>query len=520
MVTVGGAGVGGQTPAQHAAADVSQQAPYPLEAPRRQVIRSAILYVAAELVGGIIMVALLPITTRYLTPSEFGVVAICRSIRDFCALFFTFGLTGAAVRYSYNVSALERLHFRRTVFTLMLTGPAVIMLGIHIVIKNTGITMEGETPYDPMIAISILTGYGFALLVFLPKEILKADGRKYAYSIITLAFIAANTLFTIALVAYFRLASFGIVVSDLLSCVAAGVVSSVFAHSTMRVRMDFSEIKASALYSAPLFVHIMCLWSMNFSDRLILQEFVGMDEIGLYSFAYQIAFSTMVVATGAYAALLPELGKHGSPGRANYEYMNMLAESYISFILFFSFLMTITARILVSVLGSDEYGMSERYIYWIISAYAFLGIYFPSITIISVIHGKTTIFGIATPIAAAINISANLIFIPRIGAEAAAISTSICYALLSSLYMLYAWSIDNKAIRIFRCTSMISIYISCVLTFVMLRYMYPSYIISSLSSFSLYIFLSYITGVFNPGRLAKLLISHFRQGQPGQPIGT
>ena len=68
---------------------------------------------------------------------------------------------------------------------------------------------------------------------------------------------------------------------------------------------DRAQLRAALAFSLPLVPHLISAWALNFSDRIILGNFVSLDDVGLYAVGYQFGLVVSVLITGMNNAWTP-----------------------------------------------------------------------------------------------------------------------------------------------------------------------------------------------------------------------
>ena len=98
--------------------------------------------------------------------------------------------------------------------------------------------------------------------------------------------------------------------------------------------------------------------------------------------------------------------------------------------------------LIVRIVFSEEYYASVSVIPWVVLGFVFVAFYHFWVNVLFY-YKKTKLIPVATGISALVNLILNLIFVPRYGYIAAAINTSIGYAVLTGITCYLAIKVSN-----------------------------------------------------------------------------
>jgi O-antigen/teichoic acid export membrane protein len=254
-----------------------------------QILRHSSIYGIGVLVQKMGSIVMLPIYTRYLSPSDYGLIELLDlSITVFGMIFGS--QMSAALFYHYFEAETPKA--RGTVVTTTMLGSAVLGAlggGLGILLAGRVSVLVFHTPaYAAYLRILF-----FQFLFSLPLEScfcwLKAINRTDLFvllSILRLILSAAlNTMFLVGL----RLGVSGFLMGSLISTAVLAISMVCLCLYRTPLAFDFIIFKRLCRYSMALSIGGAALFIMNFADRFFLQRFTTLADIGLYSLAYKLA---------------------------------------------------------------------------------------------------------------------------------------------------------------------------------------------------------------------------------------
>lgn len=203
---------------------------------------------------------------------------------------------------------------------------------------------------------------------------------------------------------------------------------------------QFSKIRSFLRFGLPLIPSNLSHWMTDSSDRYVIALFIGMGSVGIYSVAYQIGSLILMFVIPLNFVLVPVLSKSYDEGKTE-EVKNLLAYS-----LKYLLILIIPAAFGVSILGKSllqnmtqsEFVSSGWPVIPFVALSMVLFCIYEIIWQVANMVKETKIIGIIWGMAGLINLGLNIIFVPLIGILGAAISTLICFAMVTGVTAFYS----------------------------------------------------------------------------------
>ena len=201
--------------------------------------------------------------------------------------------------------------------------------------------------------------------------------------------------------------------------------------------------KYALLFSIPLLPHSLSSIANAQFDRIIINKYLGASETGIYSFAYNIGMIINVIRAAFDQAWNP--WAYDKISRNQIDELRQRSLIYRDvFVVFYMWLLFLSPEI-IKFMADESYWDGLSLIPWIFIAYYFS---FMSGFEINVqrYNKKTMFISIGTIFSALINILLNIIFVPRYGYVAAAITTAISFFTLFIFHLFITKKITNNNI--------------------------------------------------------------------------
>ncbi|WP_067843857.1 lipopolysaccharide biosynthesis protein [Amphibacillus sediminis] len=409
---------------------------------KSKFFKNSILYTIGGMMTPLIGFIMLPIYTNYLPPSEYGIMTTVQSLVGMFQIFLLLSLNGAVTRFYYDFldNKTEQRKYLGTIYIfvfLFATAISILMLILH---QFIGGVLFSNIPVKPYYFYMIGLSWLNALLA-LPLALLRAQekaGLFVAINIIKALIIMSLTMYFIivkGLGAISALASQSIILS------LTVIILLIYSLKYISLKISILFIKNSLWFSLPLLPHVASGWIISSSDRVILEKFVSLDKLGVYSLAVQVSMVLSLFYTSVNNALVPRYTSLRKENK-NIESQKLLKSFYYIVIIFGAISIPI-AMLGTKLLSSDSYNYALWLIPFLIVGHILKGIYY--IPVAKLFYNKSTrAIATSSSIAAVVNILVNLTLIPFIGVPGAVVSTIIAEIIRTLL--IYKASLKTESI--------------------------------------------------------------------------
>jgi O-antigen/teichoic acid export membrane protein len=221
------------------------------------------------------------------------------------------------------------------------------------------------------------------------------------------------------------------------SSIATGVISLLFLWCEGYPPRAWSreQLQNALIYSMPLVPHQVAGWVITMVDRLIIANYFGVSQVGIYSFSFQISQSTNVVSNALNQAMIPLLFKKLAASPPEWPEIRRLTIFYGFGLISFSMVFLIIYSVISPYVIKNEYAAVSNYVPWLTLAFFLLSASRIASNYL-MYYRKTGQLALATLLSALISIALNFILIPEYGVMAACWSS---VASFSFLFVATSW---------------------------------------------------------------------------------
>ena len=405
-----------------------------LGAELKRLGRHSAIYGLGGLVSRILAVLLLPLYTRYLSPSDYGKVETLIALSTVIGIVLRMGIHGAFFRFYFDSPDPERRRVvLRTSFWFTM-GMATLGLGLGLLFSGQlADLLFGSTDDAELVAASFVAlwaGMNYEQIT----SLFRVEERSVAFVTATLANILITVGATLLLVVALDKGPIGVIVGNFTGTLIVYAVLLGYRREQLGLQFDRRLLREMNRFGLPLMPTALFLWTTNFSDRLFLVQLADTVEVGLYSVGVRIA-SAMVLILTAFRLAWPAFAYSiDDDSEAKRTYAFVL--TYL--VLFTTWVATALALLspwIVDWLAAPAFEESSR----VVGPLAFSTVAFAGYIVVAIGIGraKRTQFNwVVTGAAAAVNVALNLLLIPRYGMMGAAIATIAAY---STMFAGMAW---------------------------------------------------------------------------------
>lgn len=383
----------------------------------RQLGTNSSIYAATSVLQRGLQFMLLPLYTHYLSPSAYGVLAIVTAVNGVLSIFFTLGLTSAVTRFYFEYQDQPELlaRFWGTILVFVMALSAALA-GLLLLLGDAILRpFIGEVPFWPFVALGVTaTFFQPFFLTFL--AVLQMRNQALRYAAVSLANFGLTAALTIFLVAQLGWGASGPLAATLAASVVFFAVSLWMLRDNLRLCMDWRHLKKALRYSLPLVPHSVSAQLTAFSDRLVLNHYLGTASTGLYSVGAMFALVIEVGAQSVNRAYVPLTMAALKRGSANdMEQIRTVGTLFVGVFCMLGTGVAALAPELLMLLVSPAYQAAAGIVPLLAFAAVANSFYFLFVNILFYDHSAVRMIPLGTASAALVNLALLLLLVPPYG---------------------------------------------------------------------------------------------------------
>lgn len=417
-----------------AAARVEPQLPHSMSTlPRRglyrRLARQSSIYTAGTLLQQGTSLILLPFYLHYLTPQDFGLLALTEIFSALLAALLGLGIATAITRFywQWKQEGVER----GAVGSLWLLGSG-FAVAVALLVEMWGPAaaplLFSNVPFDPYLRLALWYAL-FAAFTQAPLALLRI--REEAGAFVRWSYIASAStlLLNLYFVAVAQRGALGVLWGNLIGVVLSALVGT----WVMMRRVSFdprpAQVREALRFTLPMLPAGLLENASGGVDRYILDKFLPLSQLGIYSVALRIANAGVrtIALTSFKTAWVPfaiRLNSEREDGRVQ---TAQFANLILAGAGLLAVLTALFAKDVLWLFGRGAYIPAVPYV--TILVFANLMLVLDQVAVIGFLMGKRTEYALPlTVIQFAACVVLNAALIPRLGAMGAAVATAATYA--------------------------------------------------------------------------------------------
>ncbi len=402
---------------------------------KTKILKNSIIYFFANAVNAAVPFALLPMLTRYLTPAEYGAVAMFQTSLGLMSAFVGLSASGAATRKYYdNKSQLEYADFMGACAQIILLSS--IFLSIPIVIFEDYITEYLGISRDLIFCALLLSAMNATIQLRLAQWQIRDKAKSFFYLLLSQA--GVNFSSSLILIVIMSFGAYGRIFGQVIT----GVVFCIFSLYLLKKEclLNLSAISSRYFmeivsFGLPLIPHMSSAFLLGAVDRVIVNRELGAYQVGVYMVAVQLAAVFGIIFDSINKAFVPWLFEKLSRNSISelndiirWTYMSFVALTLLAAISFF------IAPVIVVFIAGHKYAGAEKAIGFLVLGQIFVGMYY-LVTNYIFYSKKTIVLSSLSISAGLLNLGLLLMLVPGYGIKGAAVS----FAISSFVQFVFAW---------------------------------------------------------------------------------
>ncbi len=385
----------------------------------KKLASNTIIFAIGTFSSKVLSFLLMPFVTRMMGTGDYGAADLVQQTVNVLIPIVTLQVNSAALRFS-----LDKAKNKADVFTV---GVRTTLIGFTVflfcsypisLIKINDFELGN---YIILIIVFVLIS-GFRQLC---QQFVRGSGKVKLFAIDGIIATATTLLFTILFLGPFKWGVTGYIVAIIASDACSIIFFTLTArlHRYIRSHLFEKGITAQMLkYCVPLIPTVILWWIINVSDRYMVTYFVGTSANGLYTAAskipnFVILFSQIFIDAWQLSAV----DEHESK-RVRARFFSKVFRVYSGGVFAVASALILFCQLITKILVAPEYYDSWQYVPILIIATSFSCI----VNFLASVYmaEKKSLMALLTASSGAItNIVLNMLFIPKIGANGAAVAT-------------------------------------------------------------------------------------------------
>lgn len=396
----------------------------------KSLFSGSAVYLMANLVSAALPFALLPLLTRHLGPTEFGVVAMFQALVAGLGSVVGFGVIGAIARKHYDAECgLSQLRdFVGICIQITLVSSFLALLVVWV----------GRGQIDMWLGLELRWGIAAVIvaaatmLVQIRLTLWQVKGAAMRYAVLQTAQSSLAVALSLIAVLILIMGAEGRILAIVLAiCLSALVAVRLLRRDDLlRLRVwNVPYAKEALAFGLPLMPHTLGGFLLFFADRFVINANLGLSDAGVYAVAAQLVSVMSMVFGAVNNAYVPWLFQRLKDD-VQAEKRQIVRYTYIWFSLIILSVVCafLVGPTLVVLIAGDEFVEAGSVIGWLAMSQGFIGMYL-MVTNYIFFSKKTMYLSVVTLLSGVINLVLLPFMVVTYGLKGAALAVCIANGL-------------------------------------------------------------------------------------------
>lgn len=397
----------------------------------RSFLKDSVIYAVPSVISKGISFLLIPLYTRVLSPQDFGSF-------DLLLVFASVINLTIALEISQGIGRFlppETNHNRRILLSSSAFWFTFFSYGLFAITSlafssNLASLIMGQEALKVAFQAGVLYILFNGIFYFIQNQ-LRWELRSRDYALVSLLMTVITAIASILLTFIFRFGLIGLLLSMVIGCFTASIVGLFLLRNSFRLSFSSQILFEMLAYSAPLVLSGIAVWITLYIDRIMINYFLSLTDVGIYGMGYRIASISGLVMVGFQGALSPLIFANYKRREAPRQ-LEQIFRIFLAVALTLFLLLTLFATDILAFFATPKFYGASSVVILLVPAIILSNMYIfaPGISIAK----KTYLIVVINVFGGIINLVLNCLLIPAIGIVGAGTATLISYFMIFIAY--------------------------------------------------------------------------------------
>lgn len=397
----------------------------------KQILSDSFLYTLANVFTKGISFIMIPIYTAYFSTKDYGVIDLLIVTGSILSIIIGLEIHQAVARFFTEAkSEIEKKIIVSSALWSIVILYLLFLLCFLPFTDQISSLFFGTVEYSSILFVAFLS-FCFNFIYYYFSSQLKWQLKSKQNVFVSFIYSLITALLTYVLLKFYDGGMSSVFIAQIFAAVIGIYLSYILSKKYYGFILDIHKFKELASFSTPLIFSTLIVYAMLYVDRIMINAYLSLEDVGLYGMAFRFASVTTLLTIGIQTALTPLIYNNFQ----NNETSITISKLFNYFVLastVFLFSLFIFSKDLILLFANENYLGAYKAIPWLALSIILSGVvnFAPGIFIAK----KTKYILYINIFAFLLNIILNFLLIRDFGLLGAAYSTSISSLIYFLLY--------------------------------------------------------------------------------------
>ncbi len=272
--------------------------------------RDSIAYVFPSIVSRGLSLFLVPLYTRVLSPADYGALDLLTVFAVVINLTIALEVTQGVARFYASEKDLERrVLYASSAFWFTIVVYSIFTVVAFLFTTSISPYVFGRTGMDDVFQCGIIYIWASGLFNLVQNQF-RWELRSRQFAVVSLLLTISTAGISILLAYVLNWGLIGLVAGMTAGSLLAIALGIWWLRFSFPFRIDLALLREMLTFSSPLVFSGIAIWAGTYMDRLMLNHFLSVSDVGVYGIGYRIASVAGLVMAGFQGALTPLVYKY------------------------------------------------------------------------------------------------------------------------------------------------------------------------------------------------------------------
>ena len=262
------------------------------------IVKNTSLYTFGNILPLIAGFLLLPIYTKYLPPDDYGIVSSMLVLSSILIIVFSLAIDRSVFRlYFDHKTEQDKRNYLGTI-TISLLFISIIILLLLFVFKGVISQIYTSIEFYPFFVFAIVSAF-FSIFSIIPKIYFQINEKAEKFIALSLLEFFLITVFVLWFVVVKQEGAVGMLKGGMIASIIISPLFLYISYKTVNFSFQIQVLKESLSFSLPLLPALLSAWILNLSDRIFIENYFTLYDVGIYSLGYKLA-GVILAFSGAF----------------------------------------------------------------------------------------------------------------------------------------------------------------------------------------------------------------------------
>lgn len=390
-----------------------------------RLVKNTIIYALGDILPKLFGFITFPVLTSYLTPAEYGIINYINTLNIFLIVFSVLCLNTYYLVFYFRQETEEakrRLLGNLTVFILGVT----FLLSLFLIVAGILLSdyIHSEISFYPYVTIGIAINF-FNVFSILPLATYRVQENPMPLAVINVVKGGLIMVLTLLLVVCYGYKSLGVLFSTLVVNALFAICFLLITYKNAIFCFDWTQIKKALVFSLPLVPGSLAYYLVSMSDRILIEKYVGLNNLGIFSTASTLALLLNIISMGAYKAFEPYFFRIYKTEAFSFQFQKV-HDAFFFVLLIGASGLALFSKEFLEIMSSKDFHSAYIYVPFLLLGVLASSMSFLYGTVLTA-QEKTKVNSSISIVGGGCSVLLNVLLLPSMGIIAACITSTICF---------------------------------------------------------------------------------------------